>query len=792
MAAGDDAGGPSAPGGPVRRPQITVAPSEHVAVCCSGGGIRSATFNLGVLQALQESGLYAGVRTVTAVSGGAYIAAAHALAAANLAGDGPAAYAPRTPEESHLRDHTRYLLETWQVAARALATLIRGVLVNALLVGSVVFIVAHLAGWFLGVAGLLSGLRSASPATDLGRWWLIPALAAVATLGLAWLNALPGRRTEARGTEARGTEPRSTDPHSTEPRGAEPRHPLRWLPGWLRREYPAKPSNRALALTLGTTFLLVAAPLAIRGLYQVSLGSSPWSVITRFLGFSNAAGCRAAATAAIHTAHAAPHAGPSPESAAPVCGAPPAHRPAVESNGASGSPIGVKLATFASFAAAIVTLARTTLGRLRTYEAELSRTGPLARGLARAAEFLQRRLVPWIGSALVVGAITALTLRWMSDGVIHPLLVGGWRSPAAECLYAAALFPLLKAVIDINSTSMHGFYRDRLAVAYGVVRRDGLAVPDAGALLSSLDRPGQPVLVICAAANCTKNGYVPPGRGAVSFTFTPRETGLSQEQCARDARAEPGTGRASTGPYEEAARLTLFDIMAVSGAAVSPVMGKMTRPSMRILLAAADVRLGVWLPNPDHVRTGRWRPGLSRLRQPDLKHLWAEAVGSLHLDGKWLYVTDGGHYENLGLVEALRRRPDHLVVIDAAGDGGGWSTTLGQAVSLARSELGVQIDIDPTDLRPGPVTHRCAAPYVAGSFRYPDESAGRSHQLLYLKLAVPDGAPWDVLSYQDIHPAFPTDSTLQQLYDDQEFEAYRALGYHCASQLLQDINLAGP
>jgi hypothetical protein len=130
-------------------------------------------------------------------------------------------------------------------------------------------------------------------------------------------------------------------------------------------------------------------------------------------------------------------------------------------------------------------------------------------------------------------------------------------------------------------------------------------------------------------------------------------------------------------------------------------------------------------------------------------------------------------------------------VIDAAGDGPGWFTTLGQAVSLARSELGVQIDIDPTGLRPDPETHRCAVPYVTGSFRYPNEAAGRSHRLLYLKLAVPDGAPWDVVSYQDIHPAFPTDSTLQQLYDDQEFEAYRALGYHCAGELLQDITYTG-
>jgi len=56
-----------------------------------------------------------------------------------------------------------------------------------------------------------------------------------------------------------------------------------------------------------------------------------------------------------------------------------------------------------------------------------------------------------------------------------------------------------------------------------------------------------------------------------------------------------------------------------------------------------------------------------------------------------------------------------------------------------------------------------------------------------MKLAVPAGAPWDILAYQDRHPSFPTDSTLQQLYDDEEFEAYRELGYYCASAILAEI-----
>jgi hypothetical protein len=404
------------------------------------------------------------------------------------------------------------------------------------------------------------------------------------------------------------------------------------------------------------------------------------------------------------------------------------------------------------------------------------------------------------------------------------VLAGGWLSQLAQCGYAVAAFLLVKTVTDINSTSMHGFYRDRLAAAYGVVRsasgKPGVA--DAQwAELSTLAGTAGPALVICAAANCTKSGDLPPGRGCVSFTFTPDDIGLSREPIADGAMSAARGDRAATRDYEQMVPFTLFDAVAVSGAAVSPVMGKITRPAMRILLAAADVRLGVWLPSPRQVAAGtaaRGRPGpgqspdrsaspargrglaaaarrrLRRIgssmvrhwRQPDLQHLWAEAAGTLHLDGRWLYVTDGGHYENLGLVEALRRGPDHLIVVDASGEAPGEFTALGQAISLARSELGVQISIDPSDLKPDPVSHQCKAPYVKGTFTYPEKQTA-DHHLFYLKLAVPTDAPWDIIAYQQKHGTFPTDSTLQQLYDDQEFEAYRELGYHCAQSVLRNI-----
>jgi hypothetical protein len=781
------ASGPDAPGDPqgtaAGEPALSLGRDDRVVLCCAGSGIRAATFSLGVLQALQEAPLWSRVRTIVAVSGGAYIAAARTLAARDQPAGGapvPAPYALRSPEELHLRDHTRYLLETWQVAVRGLATLTRGVLVNALLVGSVYFIAGHAVGWLLHGAGLITGLRTGAPDGQLGWWPVLPAVTAAVTLALAWRRALP--------------------PVADED-GA-----WRW-PAWLRRGGPPEPSNTALGITVALTFALVAAPLAIRGLYTVSLGNSTWSVITRFLGFANADACRDAALAQMHACGAA--------------GRGPAAVPALVSNGSSGSAISVKLATFASFAAAVVALARTTLGRLRTYQAELSKSGALSRWASRVSQFIRRRLVPWVGSALVVGAILVLTVRWIADAATRAPLAGGWRSAAAECLYAAVLFPLLKLLTDINSTSAHGFYRDRLAAAYGAVRAGGEAVPAADPRLSTLAGV-EPELVVCAAANTTHTSQAATARGAVSFTFTPSDVGLSQQPviCPPGPAGGPPApdGRAATADYEQAARLSLFGAVAVSAAAISPVMGKLTRPAMRILLAAADARLGVWLPNPAHVPAGGRPPGapprsrlarlgataVARLRQPDFLHLWAEAAGSLRLDGRWLYVTDGAHYESLGLVEALRRRPDHVIVVDATGDGSGWFSTLGQAVAEARTETGVEVEIDPGCLVPDSTTHRCAAAYAVGRFRYPGEpglattgtAAGTGpaggHRLLYLKLAVPASAPWDVLSYQDIHPAFPAASTLQQLYDDQEFEAYRALGQHCATELTRAAGGTGP
>jgi hypothetical protein len=121
--------------------------------------------------------------------------------------------------------------------------------------------------------------------------------------------------------------------------------------------------------------------------------------------------------------------------------------------------------------------------------------------------------------------------------------------------------------------------------------------------------------------------------------------------------------------------------------------------------------------------------------QPTLGLLWAEAAGHLSYRDTWMYVTDGGHYDNLGLVEALRRGASHIVVLDASGDKADTWSTLGGAIALARADLGVEITLDPTTMVRG--GHGLAPGQVVRPWAY---------------------------------------GTLGQLYDATEFEAYHQLG----------------
>ena len=354
-------------------------------------------------------------------------------------------------------------------------------------------------------------------------------------------------------------------------------------------------------------------------------------------------------------------------------------------------------------------------------------------------------------------------------------------------------FLLAYSFADLTTWSLHPFYKRRLATAFALkrVKGNGPQGEDRGRAVArdydnlptirradvSTDDDPFPTLVVCAAANISDPGATPPGRRVTSFTFSPGAIGGPLVGAATPADYERGMG-----PARARTDVGLLTAVAVSGAALSPSMGKETRWALRALMALANVRLGVWMRNPRYLKDAGVHP------RPRPQHLLFEILGRSPVDGKYLYVTDGGHYENLGLVELLRRGCTEIYCFDACG--GGADEALGDAIALARSELEVKIDIDVSELAPDPKTGLADNDTALGRVEYRDAKKGATPilgRLVYARTVLTAEAPFDVKAYHAVDPRFPHSPTTDQLYTDQKFEAYRALGARAATSALATL-----
>ena len=294
------------------------------------------------------------------------------------------------------------------------------------------------------------------------------------------------------------------------------------------------------------------------------------------------------------------------------------------------------------------------------------------------------------------------------------------------------------------------------------------------------------MLIVCAAANISDPGATPPGRGVASFTFSPNAIG------------GPVTGAEKTSVYEKLRRnrkrdVTLPAAVAMSGAALSPSMGKLTYRPLTFLLGLANLRLGVWVPNPMHVNDPKSDAPVDFPRRPRPNYLFKEMLGRNRLENKFLYVTDGGHYENLGLVELLRRGCRTIYCFDAGG--GTTAQALVDAIALARTELDVMIEMEckGDELEAKPVSdakdaaRRAKAVCAVGTITYPPAAGGAVGRLIYCRSVVTEDSPWQVKSFQTDDPVFPHHSTTDQFFDDQKFEAYRMLGSYVATTAVAEV-----
>lgn len=414
----------------------------------------------------------------------------------------------------------------------------------------------------------------------------------------------------------------------------------------------------------------------------------------------------------------------------------------------------------------------------------------------------------------VFGISVVSLISWTIDKSIltKPLLPSSvlgsevlvWKHFAAisgVCFLVAWLFSL---IVNINRFSLHGVYRNRLVRTFlGASNfdrkpnsdtdfddRDNISMhelwPEAPAT-----QPGPPpqLLYINMSLNVLRGRELAwQERKALPYVATARYVGCASMPwvdctnaqrfgCFRKAR-EYARGRRND---PEAKGLTLGTAMTLSGAAASPNMGYHSSPALSLLLTMFNVRLGGWFANPGPAGAAKThRSGPTVAAWP----LIQEALGLTNEQREYVYLSDGGHFENLGAYEMIRRRCRYIVVSDAGCDVGHTFADLGNLVRKASIDFGVQFRFVGLDgLRSRGKSRSPNDPVgVVADIIYP-ELTDHPGRLLYIKPGYHGGEPPSVRSYGELHPEFPHESTADQFFGESQFEAYRALGEHCLESL---------
>ncbi len=343
--------------------------------------------------------------------------------------------------------------------------------------------------------------------------------------------------------------------------------------------------------------------------------------------------------------------------------------------------------------------------------------------------------------------------------------------------------------VGVNTFSLQNFYRNRLVRCYmgasrpvdgqndphalhgapcnanppprrpepitGFAPHDDFPLKELASLPDGTQNPG-PFHLINTALNLVRGDDLAwQERKAASFLLSPLYCGCNL------------TGYRRT--EEFASSISLGTAMAISGSALAPNMGYHSSPAVTALLTFFNVRLGAWLGNP---RMSNWQD-----REPthSLRLLFTELFGQTNRLSDWVYLSDGGHFDNLGLYELVRRRVRFIVVCDADADPDYEFESLGSVVRKCRSDFGVPIEIDVTPIKPQAANGRSKWHCAVGAIRYDkSDPPALPGILLYLKSSLTGDEPSDVLNYAVEHAPFPHESTVEQFFTESQFEAYRA------------------
>ena len=398
-----------------------------------------------------------------------------------------------------------------------------------------------------------------------------------------------------------------------------------------------------------------------------------------------------------------------------------------------------------------------------------------------------RTSLPQLAIGLLGYAVLALIAV-----VLYLLLDRFVTKEARWGLAAVFAVPLVLTLIPglliglLNSTSLHSFYRDRLRTCY-IQQEQGDRVTtgneaDVPLHLLQAERGSKPPLgpyhLVNTALNISGSSDVEElGRKSDSFTLATLYSG------------SPRTGYAATntGGLD---RLTLGAAMAISGAAVSPNQGTANNTSLSILLTLLNARLGYWLQNP---LTATKDSAIRVVNSSPLLLYWKEMFGKASSRDRDIYLSDGGHFDNSGIYELVRRRCKYIIAIDGSGEPSPMDVrfpTIGIVSRLVRIDFGVDIKAGLERVTPD-TAGITPSTYALGRVLYPPAFDGepedkRTGLLLYVRATLTKevDAP-DLNYYKRMNPIYPNHSTADQFFDEAQFEAYRALGYNTVRSIFR-------
>lgn len=459
--------------------------------------------------------------------------------------------------------------------------------------------------------------------------------------------------------------------------------------------------------------------------------------------------------------------------------------------------------------------------------------------VGRVAEKIKPMVPQLLAVAFVLSMLVAVGVTVQSYGLGWPVNVAIGAGSALFLIGGTLIF------FDPARVGMHDFYRSRICRCFlGAARTTSQTsqLPTAEqygdditfAELRESTKDLRPIhLVCCAANNLAGDTLGSLYRGARSAVISPFGISLGNHAATCDD-------------------LRLSSALTASAAAFNSQMGRISMdlgPAVAFIMSAFNLRLGLWVPHPlmrnprspllvgrpffyemfGHTKCDPIPPDdtgehLHRKAQKSIKALSKDLPGAArHLthkvvnkvasqktaevcaekaaelsdkvvefssdrvrDVQFLHLSDGAHFENLGLYELVRRHCRYIIVSDCGTDPEVAFDDLAIALRSIREDFGVEIDLDVSPLRAGDSGH-ARQHAVVGTIHYDGLGGTDKGTILLFKPSLTGDEPSDVTQYQARHPAFPHETTGDQFYDEAQWESYRRLGEHAGDSVFRQL-----